>query len=80
MSRSGWCAPACSTCACTLANKGLYLAVAVAQTELLNCGINFVRVNMSHANQEWGHRITDHLRYFLHANPGKVCMPVLMPP
>lgn len=41
--------------------------------ELLNCGVNAVRINMSHATRESAKAVADGLRDYLHGNPGKVC-------
>lgn len=47
--------------------------LATIQIELLNCGVNSVRINMSHATREWAKDTVDALREYLHGNPGKVC-------
>ena len=44
-----------------------------AQIELLHCGVNCVRINMSHATRAWAKDTVDALREYLHSNPGKVC-------
>lgn len=52
--------------------RPLYTLLCV-QIELLNCGVNFVRINLSHATREWAKDTVDALREYLHSNPGKVC-------
>lgn len=43
------------------------------QIELLHCGVNCVRINMSHATRAWAKDTVDTLREYLHSNPGKIC-------